>query len=514
MSFVSIDFLLLLVISVILYYLVPKKYRFVVLILANIYFYIKSSGWHSLYLLVSIISVYIAGILFACLEKKKENLQDLEKEKKVLLKKKIKSQKHIVLLITILLNIGVLLVLKYDNFFIDIVNNLFKTNISLYHFILPLGISYYTLEAISYIVDTYNQKYDATKNFFKLFLYLSFFPLMVEGPISRFDEIGDSLYNGHCFDYNRFVNGFLRIIWGFTKKLVVADRVGLFVDQIFQGGHSGLVVLVGVILYVIQIYAEFSGCMDIVIGSGSLFGIKLPENFKEPLFSKSIGEFWRRWHITLGSWLKDYIFYPISISKTNLKLNIASHKHLPKFFADFIASCFPLLFVWLIMGFWHGASWKYVLYGMYYFLIMVLGILLKPVFGFIINLFKIKTECFSYHLFQALRTIFFVTIGMTIFRAETFNQALSILSSIFQFSSEPISALSDGYANVILIIVFLMVIFVIDILKYFGVNILDKLNDQNLIFRYLVYLIVVIALLIFGIYGYGYNPSSFIYGGF
>jgi D-alanyl-lipoteichoic acid acyltransferase DltB (MBOAT superfamily) len=254
--------------------------------------------------------------------------------------------------------------------------------------------------------------------------------------------------------------------------------------------------------------------MDIVIGTGEIFGIKLPENFKEPFFSKDIGEFWRRWHITLGTWLKDYIFYPISISKTNLKLSISSHKHLPKFLADFIMMGFPLLFVWLIMGFWHGASFKYILYGLYYYVLMMIGILLKPLFNMIIKGLKIKTECFSYHLFQSLRTFILITIGMTIFRASTFIDAFNILGSIFIPSTEKVSAIANGKANVILIVVCTIILLIVDILKYKGVNIIKKINEQNLIFKYLVYLAIILFLLIFGIYGYGYNPSSFIYGEF
>ena len=514
MSFVSLEYIALLIISALLYFILPKKYRFVVLVIANIVFYVYATGFHALYLLASIISVYLTGLYFNKMEAKKSELKSLELEKRKAAKKIVNKYKRLGLIITVLFNVGILLVLKYNGFFINIFNGIFNSNISIIKFILPLGISYYTLMAISYVVDTYNNKYEASKNFFKVFLYLSFFPLMVEGPIARFDEIGDSLMEGHDYSFERVNNALLRIVWGFIKKLVIADRVGLFADAIFQGGHSGLVVLTGVLLYVLQIYSEFSGCMDIVIGTGEIFGIKLPENFKEPFFSKDIGEFWRRWHITLGTWLKDYIFYPISISKTNLKLSISSHKHLPKFLADFIMMGFPLLFVWLIMGFWHGASFKYILYGLYYYVLMMIGILLKPLFNMIIKGLKIKTECFSYHLFQSLRTFILITIGMTIFRASTFIDAFNILGSIFIPSTEKVSAIANGKANVILIVVCTIILLIVDILKYKGVNIIKKINEQNLIFKYLVYLAIILFLLIFGIYGYGYNPSSFIYGEF
>ena len=514
MSFVSFEYIALLLISTLLYFIVPKKYRFVVLIIANIVFYVYATGFHALYLLASIISVYLTGLYFNKMEAKKSELKNLELEAKKAEKKIIKRKKRIGLIITILFNVGILLILKYNGFFIGIFNGLFNSNFSIIKFILPLGISYYTLMDISYIVDIYNGKYEGSKNFFKVFLYLSFFPLMVEGPIAKFDEIGNDLIEGHDYSFERMINGFLRIIWGFIKKLVIADRVGLYVDAIFQGGHSGIVVFAGVLLYVLQIYSEFSGCMDIVIGTSNIFGISLPENFKEPFFSKTVNEFWRRWHITLGRWLKDYIFYPISLSKANMKLSLFAHKKMPKFLVDFITMGFPLLFVWILMGFWHGASWKYILYGLYYYIIIMLGILFKPVFNFIIDKLKIKTECFSYHLFQSLRTFIFIVIGMTIFRASTLTDAFNVLGSIFTSSTESIASIANGYANVILIVVCIIIVLFIDILKYKGKDILQCINNQNLVFRYLVYLCALIFLLIFGIYGYGYNPSSFIYGEF
>jgi alginate O-acetyltransferase complex protein AlgI len=514
MNFISIEFILLLLISTILYYILPKKFRFLVLVCANIYFYIKSAGIHAIYLLISIVSIYLAGLFFSKLNQAKLKLKELKGEEKETFKANLKHKRKLVLWLTIALNLGLLLVLKYDNFFIELFNGIFKTNISLFKFILPLGISYYTLEAISYIVDTYNQKYEPTKNFFKVFLYLSFFPLMVEGPITRFNELDDQIMVGHDFDYQRFCNSFLRITWGFVKKLVIADRIGVFVDTVFQGGHTGIVVLVGIILYVMQIYTEFSGAMDIVLGSANMFGITLPENFNAPLFSKSINEFWRRWHITLGTWLKDYIFYPISLSKFNLKLSVKAHQSLPKSLADTIGMAVPLFMVWFVMGFWHGASFKYILYGLYYYLIMLLGMLLKPFFNKIVSIFKIKTDCFSFHLFQIIRTLFFVTIGMTIFRAATFNGAFAMLGTIFKSSSESVIGVANGGANILLTLVMFGIIFILDFLKYRGVNVINKLNEQNLIFKYLVYLAVLFILLIFGIYGYGYNPSSFIYGEF
>lgn len=513
MSFISFQFLALILISSLLYYLFPKKYRYLVLVVANIYFYISSCKFHSIYLLISIISVYFFGLIFTHFEALKSACQ-LEHDAKKAYKKRIKKQERLALIVTIAINLGLLLVLKYDNFFGGLINDIFHSSISLPKFILPLGISYYTLMAISYVVDVYNGKYEASKDFFAVFLYLSFFPLMVEGPIARFNETSSSLKDGHSFNYQQYCNALLRITWGFIKKLVIADRAALFVNQVFGSNETGLAVIMAIVLYVLQIYAEFSGAMDIVLGTAKLYGIDLPENFNTPFFSRNIGEFWRRWHITLGTWLKDYIFYPISISKTNLKLTINTHKHLKKSLADFISMAFPLLFVWLIMGFWHGASYKYILYGIYYYLLMLLGLLLKPLTTKIDQILKVNTACFSYHLYESLRTFFFVAIGMTIFRADTLSEAFTMFKNIFGPNSANIAKLLNGYANLTIIIVTTIAILIISTLKYFNINIFEKLNNQNLIFKYFIYLIAILFLLIFGQYGYGYDPSSFIYGGF
>jgi D-alanyl-lipoteichoic acid acyltransferase DltB (MBOAT superfamily) len=516
MSFISLEFIALIIISALLYYVVPKKFRFLVIIVANVFFYVYSCQIHSLYLLISILSVYFGARLIENSNDQKKNLKniDLDKDLKKKMKAKFNKQKKLALIATILLNLGILLVLKYDNFFINLFNDITKNNLSFYTFIIPMGISYYTLEALSYIIDVYNDKYEATKNFFKLFLFLTFYPLMVEGPICRYNEVADELYEGHDFNYQKICNNALRITWGFTKKLVIADRAAVYVNAIFGGSYTGLCVLLGMCLYVLEIYAEFSGCMDIVIGIGGLFGIKIPENFNTPFFSKNINEFWRRWHITLGTWLKDYIFYPVSLSKLNLKISMKVHKWHNKHLADFIAMILPLFCVWFTMGFWHGSTSKYIIYGMYYYLIMLLSYLLAPVFKKIIAIFKINTKCFSYHLFQMIRTFIIVLIGMTLFRADTVEQAINIVKSVFGNNVYSVFAIFNGHASFTIICLTTIFMFFISILKHLGINPLEKLNEQNLVFKYIVYLAAILFVLVFGSYGFGYNPSSFIYGGF
>ena len=295
---------------------------------------------------------------------------------------------------------------------------------------MPIGISYYTLEMISYLTDIYRKKVCSEKNYFKLLTFFTYFPKLIEGPISKYSVYKEKMFNKITFDYEKFKNAWVLIGYGFIKKLIVADRLGIFVDNVFSNNYTGIIGILGITFYTIQIYCDFSGCINIVSGVSELFGIELPINFNRPFFSKSIEEFWRRWHITLGEWLKEYIFYPISLSKMNMKVNKMVRKIKFKHISKFIMIAFPLFFVWLTNGIWHGASIKYVLYGLYYYVLMMLGVLLKPVFDYIIKIFKINTKVWSFKLFRILRTIIIVCIGMLLFRSETIEQFTIILKGI------------------------------------------------------------------------------------
>lgn len=520
MSFVSIEFLLFILATCVIYYACPKCVKPFVLLVANYIFYIISTGTLAIYLLITTIIIYVAALIIQKIDDKKDKIKELEKEEKKIAKNKIKKQKKLAIIISVIICLGILAVLKYTPFLVEILNGVLKVfkiqQISaVKRFLLPLGISYYTLQAISYIVDVYRGKYIAEKNFVKVALYMSFFPLMVEGPISRFDNLAEQLYRNNKFDYEQMKIGLTRIGWGFFKKLVIADRAAIFVNNVFGQEYGGIVVAIAVILYTLQIYAEFSGCMDIVIGTANLLGIKLSENFEQPFFSKSIQEFWRRWHITLGTWLKDYVFYPISLSKLNLNVSSGAKKHLLPHLSKFIIVAFPLLFVWFSNGLWHGASLKYVLYGLYYYVIMMLGVLFEPVFKWIVNIFKIKTEVFSYRLFQIIRTTLLVLVGMTIFRSQTLTEAFRMLTSIFTKPSG-IGILKLGLSkySFAILIISTIVLFFVSLAKEKKIDVNKKLNEQNLLFRWLVYFIGITIVVVFGIYGIGYDASSFIYGQF
>lgn len=542
MSFVSLSFLMFLSATIFLYYIVPKKIRFVILLIANTAFYWIGCKFNIFYLVGSILSVYIGGLAISRIKDKiklhnadlknikKENdsIKDSKKKADVqkladnankiqALNKKIKKNnfwKKFIFILIIVLNIAALSILKEHGYIIGHINKYFHTKIAVPKIVTPMAISYYVLIALGYLIDVYLGKIKATKNFVKMYLTMTFFPLMVEGPIVKYQEVADQLWEGQRFNFNNFKYGYLRIVWGYFKKLVIADRVAIYVNTIFTGTHTGITVFIGMMLYALQIYAEFSGCMDIVMGIGQIFGIKLPENFKQPFLSKNVSEFWRRWHITLGRWLKDYIYFPAVMSKFNMKITGKAHKKLPKFLADIISNFIPLFLVWFTMGIWHAYGKKYIIYGMYWFTLILLGMLFKPVFDWLIKKLKIKTDCFSWRLFQILRTFFLVTIGLTIFRAPSLKYAVQMMKNVFVAGTDEVGKLAGGYPNVNLILVCIVVLIIVDIFEDKVKDVPAWMEKQNVVFRYFIFVGALMSVLIFGMYGYGYDPASFIYQGF
>ena len=496
MSYTSLKFLVFILGLMVIYYLFPKKYRWNILLVGNLVFYAMMSGKLLIFAIISGIITYAGGILIS----KKEN------------------KKKLFYLLSVLLVLGFLVVLKYNNFLSSIINPIIShisLEIPYKKFILPIGISYYTLEMIAYLTDVYRKKYAYEKNPFKLLTFFTFFPKVVEGPISRYDEVKDSLFGENKFDYDKFRKAFVLIGYGFFKKLVIADRAGIFVDTFFKENHSGILTIMVIIMYTIQIYFDFSGCIDIITGVAELYGVKLPQNFNRPFFSKSISEFWRRWHITLGTWLKDYVFYPISLSKMNMKLNMKVRKFKNKHLSKFIIIAFPLFFVWFANGLWHGPSIKYISYGLYYYVLMMLGVLLEPVFTKLISLLKINTKVFSYKFFQIVRTTIIVMFGLFMFRCDTLKQTFELTKTIGIINNKiGLFKLGLSSADFIVIIVGLLIVFGVELASELKIDVRSKLEEQNLIFRWIIYLLIIFSILIFGIYGKGYSASSFIYGGF
>lgn len=528
MSYTSYNYLLLFLGSVfILYTVIPKRFKWLVLLISSYVFYLINSGRLVIFLVLTTSAVYFAGIFlnrindsFAIAKK------GLEKADKKLLKANIAWQKKAVITAALFVIFGFLLVLKYSGFFVSTAETLLgtlrlKPKFPVFKFMLPLGISYYTLQAAGYIIDVYRGKYRASENFAKVALFLSFFPQIVEGPIGRFDLLADQLYFGHSFDYDRFTQGIQRIAWGLFKKMVIADRANILVSEVFGNYHkySGSVILLAGIIYTVQIYAEFSGCMDIVIGSAELFGVKMSENFEQPFFSKSVNEFWRRWHITLGAWLRDYVFYSVSLSKPFMRLSRYTKEHMSERLGALVPASFALFFTWFGIGFWHGAGIKYIIYGFYYYLIMMTGMYAEPLIVKVFEALKIKRNSAPLELLRILRTTVLVVFGMMLFRADTVNIWSGMAGKIFTdfspagFLKQSLSCGMDKH-DFIIIALGVAVMFVVGLLKEKGVKIREGLAKQKLPVRWAVYACLALSVIIFGAYGIGYDAVDFIYGQF
>lgn len=510
-----------------LYFIMPKKIKPFVLLLASYAMIFFISRWLIIFLVLSSLAIFLASIVMQKIDDKKNKLcLEKDKEEKKKIKEKYKRYKKFILIITILFNISFLFYFKYLGFFSQIANQIleiFKVNIAfdIVKFIAPIGISYYTLKAISYIVDVYFGKIEAEQNFFKVCLYLAFFPTIMEGPIARYDNVKDKIWAGNKITYRNLCFGYQRITFGLLKKYVIADRLNIFVKQAFKNylKYSGVTSFVGAIFYTILLYMEFSGTMDIVIGSSEIFDITIPENFRQPFFSKNISEFWSRWHITLGTWFKDYIFYPVSLSKPVKKLTNFNKKVFNYRFASLIMGGIALFAVWSLNGLWHGAGLTFLAFGYYHFILIFLGNIFEPFVVKLCDKLKIKRQSKGYKFMQIIKTSLLVFGGELIFRAPTLEVAMGMFKNIFtnfNISTFLQEVLTLGMDIKDFIIVFLALIFilVISILKEKGQNIREIISKKPIYVRWILYYALILFVVIFGAYGSGYAPVDPIYADF
>ncbi len=503
MSIVSLTFLVFLLITLIVYYIFPKKHRWVILLLASICFFLFSCSWKLLfYVIIGVLASYIGtNILYY--------------------KCQTNKSKKIVLLLMLFVILGMLCTLKYINIIpmtLNLFGELFNVNFGFktFNLVAPLGISYYTLTLTGYVFDVYRGAYSPQKNVFKLLLFTSYYPAMVSGPIMRYPDMHDELYKSSSIDYDNIFMGFERIIYGLMKKMIIADQLALVVNSIFAdyATYSGFYIIVGAILYAIQIYADFSGCMDIVIGASKMYGVKLPENFNSPFFSKSLSEFWRRWHISLGLWAKDYIMYPLLKSNFFQTIGKKSKNAFGKKAGKLIPTILAILVLWLLIGLWHGASYQYIFAaGILPWVYLTLSQILEGFNKKMVEILHIKVDCFGYHLFQSIRTILLMCFIWLIVCSPSLVGSFDVICKIFV---SPQSLIAENLPVIPTTAIFItcLIVLIVDYLNYKGIDVLQCFKEQNICFKYFVLLFFIVMILLYGAYGPGYDPSQFIYGGF
>lgn len=426
MSFTSLSFLLLVAGAVLVYYLLPQHAQWCVLLAASLVFYCVGGGKTVLYVFYTAAIVYVCGLLLG-------HYNDLRraapKEERKAVTARYKPRRRAVVLVACLLNFGLLYVLKYWNFTADLFLPLADragVQLPLSELVLPLGVSFFMFQSVGYVIDVYRDKYAPEHHFGKLLLFVSFFPQMVQGPISRFGDLGPQLLAGRSLDFGNLKYGIQLMLWGYFKKLVIADRAAVLVSSVLDHpwDHSGSILAVGVLFYCIQLYGDFSGGIDITRGVAKLFGIDLAENFRRPLYATSLTDFWRRWHITLGTWMRDYLFYPLSLSKPFGKLGKLTRRHIKGKLGKILPTSLATFLVYLVIGIWHGANWRYIAFGFWNGGIITLSLLLSPRFYRWKQSLHINDTSRGWHLFRLVRTNVIVFFGRYITRAPRFLTAV------------------------------------------------------------------------------------------
>lgn len=478
----------------VIYHFAPKKVRWLVILTANYVFFCMISRILIVWLLTATVVTFFIG----------EWIGTISNNKIHLAKEQTKIKRKI-LALGIVLNGSVLVAFKYLGIFGI-------------HPIAPIGISYYTLQTISYMTDVYRGVIKPEKNFAKVALYLSFFPQIMEGPISRFSETADTLYAGEDIKYENFTLGYQRILWGLFKKMIIADRLATVVSKAFSkySELDGATVMIGVICFTFQLYTEFSGCMDIVVGSGIIFGVKLPKNFRQPFFADSASDFWHRWHITLGTWFKDYIFYPVSLAKPVKKTSKKIKNLIGKQAGKFVAPSIALFCVWSLNGLWHGAKTTYIFYGLYYFvLIFIENITEAPMKKFMEKL-HIDRNGRWYRCFKIFKLFIIVNIGEMFFRAGSVRSGFLMLKKIiFDFSFSGMRwDLGKHMDELIIAFLGLMVVFIVDILHEKNISVREHIYRLSLPVRWGIWYAAIMAVIIFGAYGVGYTVTDMIYASY
>jgi len=529
MLFTSYNFILFLIAVFALYYIIPGKYQWILLLAASFVFY-SFSGWDNVaYITVTIIVTYLGAVRIGKLYRQqeewlKENREKLSREEKKAFRERIKSRQKKCLVFCLLFDLGILAVLKYTNFVISNINStarLFNAGeISFLDIALPLGISFYTFQAVGYLVDVYRGKYPPEENLGKFALFVSFFPQLVQGPISRFDDLGKQLYEGHDFDAKNVSLGIQRILWGFFKKLVIADRIMPVVRTITQDPdtYQGVFVLVGMVFYAVQLYADFTGGIDITIGIAEVLGIRLKENFERPFFSKSTAEYWRRWHITMGTWFRDYVFYPVSISNAMMKISKFSREKFGEKTGKKVPVYLSTVIVWFATGIWHGASWNFVVWGLLNCLVIIVSQELEPFYAWFHNRFNVRGK-FLFKLFQVGRTFLLMSAIriLDVYRnvPVTFRMYASVFTkwNLKELFGGALLELGLSRADYFVLLFGIIIMITVSLVQRTG-SVREKMYARHEAIRYAAYAGLFIAIIVFGAYGIGYDSNQFIYNQF
>ena len=500
MSLTSFYFFVFVLVALIAYYTVKPLQKYI-LLAASVYFYIKVSSVSTYKLCILMLYMALVTYLGAMI---------IDKTKGFF--------KTTVLILSISALVAALFVLKYANNIFSVIGAIFSFNsdFSWLQFASVIGISYYALSAIGYLIDVYWENYKSEKNPANIGLFIFYFPQLISGPFTRYSEMKDQFNDRTSLNYENITNGMRRMIWGYFKKLVISERFGIIVSTVYgdYGNYSFIGIVGATLCYAVQLYTDFSGCMDIIMGCSTMFGITLPENFKAPFFSESIQEFWQRWHITLGTWFKDYFMYPVQKSKSVQSMGKGIKKLIGKKKGKKAPFYISMLMLWVLIGIWHGGTG-------YYFIasagvpcvLLILSDMLQPLFKNMIRILRINTECESWHWFRRIRTLLLICICWVIACSNGTHNAINIIRHMFTdlWNYTTFTAVMETFGintlDVFIMIIGVVLLYITDKLVYEGTTVFKALDKQNFVIKIAVIYAELLTILLHGMVG----TSSFIY---
>lgn len=526
MLFTSYGFIVFVAVLLVAYYVFPKKYQWTLLLAASYFFYAFSGLENFIFIIATTLSCFFVARAIERIRTREDeyvalNKETMDKDSRKAYRAKEKKKRFNILVLGLVFNFGILAVLKYTAFALRNVNSLlglFGVNgVAIPSLLLPMGISFFVFQSTGYLIDVYRGKTYAEKNVAKLALFVSFFPQLAQGPISRYGDLAPQLYESHRFDAKNLKFGLQRMLWGYFKKLVIADRIMVAIKTMLGDteAYTGVYVALLILFYSIQIYADFTGGIDITIGLAEAMGIKVTENFKHPFSSTSTKEYWNRWHVTMGSWFTDYIFYPLSVSKPMMKLSKSCRARLGSVLGKRVPVYLATAVTWFLTGLWHGAAWNFIVWGMLNCLVILVSQELEPLYRRFRGRFTRLTESYGYHCFAATRT--FLLMGLIRSLDCYANVGLTFRmwgSMLTEFNLG--ECLGGGILELGLDIKDYIIISVAVVTVAVVAKLTEKRDVREWLYgktalSWVLSGALILAVLLFGAYGIGYDASQFIY---
>lgn len=497
MQFTSFEFAVFFPIVVLLFYVMPKRFRQLWLLVASYYFYMGWNAKYAVLIFASTLVTYLCAVILGRLGRSEEPRN--------------KRTRVLTLVAGLAINLGILVFFKYFYFLHDTVAQLasvfgIRFGESRLDILLPVGISFYTFQAVGYMLDVYRGTVAVETNFIRYALFVSFFPQLVAGPIERSGNLLgqlEAISHKRMWDFDKVTRGLVMMLWGFFMKLVIADRAAILANQVFAIYYmfNGVALLLAIFLFAIQIYCDFASYSMIAMGAARVLGIELMANFEAPFFSRSVSELWRRWHISLSSWFRDYVYIPLGGSRCT---------RLRKYWNTMVT--------FLISGLWHGASWHFVFWGGLQGVFIIIGDMLRPLKKRLTDRFDVRVNTFGYSFFQGVCTFFLFMLSLVFFRADTVRDGIYYIQRLFtnfdiwSLFNESIYYLGLDKKEMSVLWAGILILLLVDMYYARKKAFIDTLvKEQCLAAQYVIVLALLVMVLVFGIYGEGYDATQFIY---